>query len=146
MNNARSFFWIALAALGFLLWNAWQNDYQRAQPLAPTAATGAVELPAADTSSDLPAAAGAPIVASAAAAASVANTPEPVAGGEIVHVVSDVLELDIDTRGGTLTKANLRRYPVKAGEATPTVQLFAGAGEQFFVAQSGLVSSASCAH
>jgi hypothetical protein len=44
MNNARSFFWIALAALGFLLWNAWQNDYQRTQPLAPTAATGAVEL------------------------------------------------------------------------------------------------------
>ena len=101
MNNARSFFWIALAALGFLLWNAWQNDYQRAQPPAPAAATGAVELPAADTGSDLPAAAGAPVAPSAAAAASVANVPEPVAGGEIVHVVSDVLELDIDTRGGT---------------------------------------------
>ncbi|MBK6726718.1 MAG: membrane protein insertase YidC [Xanthomonadales bacterium] len=143
MNNARSFFWIALAALGFLLWNAWQNDYQRTQPLAPTAATGAVELPAADTGSDLPAAAGAPVVPSAAAVASIANTPEPAAGSELVHVVSDVLELDIDTRGGTLTKANLRRYPVKAGEASPTVQLFAGAGDQFFVAQSGLVSSAS---
>ncbi len=145
MNNARSFFWIALAALGFLLWNAWQNDYQRAQSLAPTPATAAVERSAADSGSDLPAAAGAPVVPSAAAATSITNTQEPVAAGEIVHVVSDVLELDIDTRGGTLTKANLRRYPVKAGEATPTVQLFAGAGDQFFVAQSGLVSSSSAA-
>jgi YidC/Oxa1 family membrane protein insertase len=145
MNNARSFLWIALAALGFLLWNAWQNDYHRAAPLAPsTQATLDPERPAQSSGGDLPAADSAPAAAVADGAVEApATTPEPAA--RTVRVVSDVLELEIDTRGGTVSKANLRAYPVQAGTATPTVQLFDPAGEHFFVAQSGLVSANSAA-
>ncbi len=146
MNNARSFLWIALAALGFLLWNAWQNDYHRAQPLPAIADAVDVERPSGDRPADLPSADGAPVVAGGDTAGAVDTTAtEPVPAGRIIRVVSDVLELEIDTRGGTVSKANLRHYPVNAGEQTPTVQLFDGSGEHFFVAQSGLVSSASAA-
>ena len=148
MNNARSFLWIALAALGFLLWNAWQNDYQRPQPAAPSASSTAQPAAAPIPSdADLPSATSAPAAVGptdAAVAVTAADAqPEAAADSIVVRVVSDVLELEIDTRGGTLTRANLRQYPVKAGEATPTVQLFAGSGDQYFVAQSGLVSSSS---
>ena len=144
MNNARSFLWIALAALGFLLWNAWQNDYHRAAPLAPPAAALDPERPAQSGGADLPAADSAPVAAVADGAVEApATLPEPAA--RTVRVVSDVLELEIDTRGGTVSKANLRAYPVQAGTTTPTVQLFDPDGEHFFVAQSGLVSANSAA-
>ncbi len=146
MNNARSFLWIALAALGFLLWNAWQNDYHRAAPLAPPSQQASLdpERPAQSSGADLPAADSAPAAAVADGAVEApATTPEPAA--RIVRVVSDVLELEIDTRGGTVSKANLRAYPVQAGTTTPSVQLFDPAGEHFFVAQSGLVSANSAA-
>ena len=147
MNNARSFLWIALAALGFLLWNAWQNDYHRAQPLPPpSAATLDPERPASSGSADLPSADSAPAAVAAAdapATPATATVAEP--QGRVLRVVSDVLELEIDTRGGTLSKANLRHFPVNAGTTTPTVQLFDSQGEHFFVAQSGLVSANAAA-
>ena len=143
MNNARSFLWIALAALGFLLWNAWQNDYHRAPPLAaPSAATPDPDRPKVSTHADLPSADSAPVADAAAGDVEApAQVDEP--EGRILRVVSDVLELEIDTRGGTVSRANLRQYPVKAGETTPAVQLFDPEGEHFFVAQSGLVSANS---
>lgn len=143
MNNARSFLWIALAALGFLLWNAWQNDYHRAPPL--TAATTAT-TPAPNTASaDLPKAADAPAaVATATPDAAPATAPTEVAS-RTIHIATDVLELDIDTRGGTVVKAALRRYPETAGTTEPYVTLFDARDATFYVAQSGLVSAGSAA-
>jgi YidC/Oxa1 family membrane protein insertase len=141
MNNARSFLWIALAALGFLLWNAWQNDYHRAPAAAPAAiANPDPERPIQTGSSELPAAESAPAAAVAHGPIEApATAPSPVSS--IVRAASDVLELEIDTRGGTIGKANLRRYPVQAGTSHPTVQLFDAEGDLYFVAQSGLVSA-----
>ena len=144
MNNARSFLWIALAALGFLLWNAWQNDYHRIAPMPVPTATDP-ERPAPSSSADLPSADTAPVATAATGDVEAPSTAVEETPARIVRVVSDVLDLEIDTRGGTISKANLRHFPVNAGEATPTVQLFDPAGEHFFVAQSGLVSANSIA-
>ncbi|HRG15479.1 MAG TPA: membrane protein insertase YidC [Pseudomonadota bacterium] len=144
MNNARSFLWIALAALGFLLWNAWQNDYHRIAPMPVPTATDP-ERPAPSSSADLPSADNAPVATAATGDVEAPSTAVEETPARIVRVVSDVLDLEIDTRGGTISKANLRQFPVNAGEAAPTVQLFDPAGEHFFVAQSGLVSANSIA-
>ena len=144
MNNARSFLWIALAALGFLLWNAWQNDYHRIAPMPVPTATDP-ERPAPSSNAELPSADNAPAAAAATGDVEAPPTAVEETPARIVRVVSDVLDLEIDTRGGTISKANLRHFPVNAGEATPTVQLFDPAGEHFFVAQSGLVSATSIA-
>ncbi len=142
MTNARSFLWIALAALGFLLWNAWQNDYSRTQPIA--AASTPVETdrpsPAAAPSTDLPNASAAPVVASGDVAPTVEALPDT-QPSVLINVRSDVLDLQIDTRGGTVSSAKLLRYPVKAGTETPAVQLLDESTELFFVAQSGLISA-----
>src|SRR4029077_10967355 len=60
----------------------------------------------------------------AAAAASVPSAPgtEPAksaAAAPRVHVRTDVLDLDLSTRGGTLARADLLAYPQVKGEATP---------------------------
>jgi hypothetical protein len=52
MNNARSFLWIALAALGFLLWNAWQNDYHRRCPRRTAVVDDTAQPGAAGTGGD----------------------------------------------------------------------------------------------
>ena len=140
MNNARSFLWIALAALGFLLWNAWQSDYHRAGP--GTAALPTVvdsDRPAMPSDSDLPQASAAPTPNATAEVETVAAN-DAQAPSALVHVVSDVLDLEIDTRGGTISQARLPKYPIEAGTTTPTVQLFDATDEHFFVAQSGLVN------
>jgi YidC/Oxa1 family membrane protein insertase len=141
MTNARSFLWIALAALGFLLWNAWQTDYHRAPPTAAKPAVSATDRPAvaAPGSGDLPLASAAPLAepeldANTAATAAVVESA-------LIRVRTDVLELEIDTRGGTVSMARLLRYPVTAGTVTPAVQLFDASDEHFFVAQSGLISA-----
>jgi len=60
----------------------------------------------------------------AAAAASVpgaapATAATSTAAAPLVHVRTDVLDLDISTRGGTLTRAICSAYPQVKGEATP---------------------------
>ena len=141
MTNARSFLWIALAALGFLLWNAWQTDYHRGPPAAAKPVVSATDRPAvaAPGSGDLPLASAAPL-ADPELDADTAAAPAVVKSA-LIRVRTDVLELEIDTRGGTVSMARLLRYPVTAGTVTPAVQLFDASDEHFFVAQSGLISA-----
>jgi YidC/Oxa1 family membrane protein insertase len=41
----------------------------------------------------------------------------------VIKVVTDVIELEIDLRGGTLVRATLPGYPVKKGQPEPIVLL-----------------------
>ncbi len=142
MTNARSFLWIALAALGFLLWNAWQTDYSRIQSIETARKPIDVERPSpsATTSAELPNASAAPVVPSGSDNATNEAMPDTVPSA-LINVRTDVLDLQIDTRGGTISSAKLLQYPVTAGTTTPSVQLLDGSDEHFFVAQSGLISA-----
>lgn len=140
INNPRIFLWGALALVLFADYNAWMSDYP-APAAAPTqiqaeggersghAAAPANELanrvPEAPSAS--PAASGSPpagTAAPASAAASPASEPpasaaDVAASAPLVHVRTDVLDLEISTRGGTLVQADLLQYPRVKGEATP---------------------------
>jgi YidC/Oxa1 family membrane protein insertase len=135
--SPRLWLWVALAALALLNYQTWIHDYGP-PPGAVTAppVTGAAPhaaAPASDLGSRIPeapkTAAPAPVPraaaseAAAAAAASVpgasAAAPNATAAASLVRVRTDVLDLDISTRGGTLTRVDLLAYPQVKGEATP---------------------------
>jgi len=140
INNPRIFLWGALALILFADYNAWMSDYA-----APSAAPAQIQAPgserpghAAAPANELanrvpeaPAAsavspgsappAGAAGVSAVPAAAGVprAEAAPESASAPLVHVRTDVLDLEISTRGGTLVQADLLQYPKVKGEAAP---------------------------
>jgi YidC/Oxa1 family membrane protein insertase len=143
MDNQRVFVWAALALVLWLNYLAWQKDYAPAP--APVPAPAATESkssapPASDTLPSLPSG-----ESTSPPPASSASTPPAVEeaganGAPVVHVTTDVLSLDISTRGGDLIRADLPKYPVEKNRPDVPVRLFNPANP-LFVARSGLRAS-----
>jgi len=158
--------WAALAAILFLNYEAWLKDYPATSP--ESAAAVAANAGSANTLADsVPQAApgaGAPVTAAAPAlpAADVSRpatlgsaTPASAASGTdgiasdadaaaaaqaaTIHVVTDVLSLEINLKGGEITQADLLKYPLHKDTPNIPVRLFDGAaGDNFYVLQTGL--------
>ena len=134
MESQRSFLVIGLALVSFLLWQQWQADYGP-QPVKPA------EAYTQQTESDTPS------VASVPAADSDAFVPESDAvleqavqaatGPRYISVITDTLDLKIDTIGGDVISANLLNYPVEQGSDEAFSLLRPTNG--IYIAQSGLV-------
>jgi YidC/Oxa1 family membrane protein insertase len=142
-NNIRIFLWVALALAVWLNYSQWQMDYgpKAVPPAATTGAPDAAKPPSLDDT--------VPQAAQPAAAAD--KTPTPVAATTAqpdeaatassagkVRVVTDVLILDIDLRGGTLVYAELPGYPLVKGQPQPVVLFHEGDPATNYVMQSGL--------
>ena len=129
--SPRLWLWVALAALLLVNYQTWLHDYgpppQATTPPALSAARHAA-APANDLGARIPETprtatpapgerahgeAGAPATSGAPGTA-----PGSGAAAPRVHVRTDVLDLDISTRGGTLTRVDLPAYPQVKGEAT----------------------------
>jgi YidC/Oxa1 family membrane protein insertase len=159
-GNPRIFIWIALALVLWLNWEAWMRDYTPATP--PTAAASTQSGPNGTKPSSLSDAV--PQASSTAAArAATDKTPSPAAGsapgatpaqveasdattptGGKVHVLTDVLDLDINLQGGTFERADLLKYPkVKGG--TELVRLMNTSPDNLYLLQTGLTGPADSA-
>ena len=148
MSSTRSFLFAALALVGFLLWQAWDQDYGSKATSAPAAsATPAIPGAATPSSGDTPEV---PKPVGTAAPAAVAATtgkppetaPPPAA---LIDVQTDLLRVAIDTRGGALVQADLLAYPQDPSDKTRPVRLLDDTNAAYFVAQSGLVSASGAA-
>jgi YidC/Oxa1 family membrane protein insertase len=164
-GNPRVYLFVALAALLLLNYEAWMRDYAPPPGAATTAAT--TSAPATSPANDLgnrvpdaaaPAAATGSALSSAAPASASASAVAPdntppgasavtaaaaaTAAAPVVHVRTDVLDLDISTRGGTLARLDLLAYPEVKGEATP-VRLESDAPASLYSLQSGLTGPGS---
>ncbi|HWK49342.1 MAG TPA: membrane protein insertase YidC, partial [Steroidobacter sp.] len=145
MDNQRVFIWAALALVLYLNFITWQKDYAPPPAPASTAATQTQSAngnaPAAnDTLPALPSSdATAPPSASGTSAATInSSNAETVAGNApVVHVTTDVLSMDISTRGGELIRADLLKYPVQKNRPDVPVRLFTPT-PPLYVARSGL--------
>ena len=147
MDNLRLILFFTLAFLGLMLYQAWQQDYgphtqqaaaQQTQPgtTAQTAipAEGESGVPNANVTADTPSAAN-----PSPAGANVAG--ESADKGQTVHVETDLLKLDISTKGGTVTGAYLRDYPVSLEKPDQKVELLFTKYPHLYIAQSGLIGS-----
>src|SRR5690348_13384983 len=115
MTSPRNLLLIALLFIAYLLYTAWQEDYNGAAPANGTAATSA---PASDTPSTPATAASGekPSVSTPALTPESGTTPQPptaTSTGASPHVVAttDVLRIEIDTHGGNVVAADLLAYP-----------------------------------
>jgi YidC/Oxa1 family membrane protein insertase len=157
-NNPRIYLWLALLAMGWLNYDAWQRDYgPRPDVLTNTtrpANGGTASTPTAssDLANQIPQAPKEAAPANGSAAGSTAATPAAAAAvpgsaapstpdsatAPVIHVRTDVLDLDISTRGGTLQRADLLKYPKVKGEATPVRLENTDDPQTVYLLQSGL--------
>jgi len=131
MDNQRTLLVAALAFIAVLIWQAWQKDYVLPQQVANV--EGQVKQQAdvpntVSTDSKLPSGLG-------INKSDGSNQPN----GGVIHVVTDVYELEIDTLGGSIVELHLSDYPEKKGEEEK-VQLLDNQAAKTFVVESGLVS------
>jgi len=137
MDNIRLLLFFALAFILLSLYQAWQEDYgvrpagveeqpQSAAQLADTAGTALPDAPVSATGDAQTPGADVALVAPASAK---------------IHVVTDLFDLQIDTRGGTVSSAYLREYPLTIDNPDRTLRLLAPEPPRFFIAQSGLLGT-----
>ncbi|WP_206485927.1 membrane protein insertase YidC [Thalassotalea sp. G2M2-11] len=129
MESQRSFLFIALMVVTFLLYQQWQLDNapvkQEQDIIAQNSAT-----PSAATSDDFVPA------SSEANNKPVAATP---ATANLITVTTDVLKIKINTQGGDIVEAVLLDYETEQGSETPFTIMQNG---QFtYIAQSGLTGA-----
>jgi len=137
IEQLRNLLLIALCVVGFLLWQAWQKDYGP-KPLPPAPSVAITEdgqrvpvveedVPALPTVGDQDLAS-APDVPTATAAPTY----------DKIHVRTDVLDLDINLRGGGIRRLALLDYPVSLAEQDMPFPLMEFQPPNIFIAQSGL--------
>jgi len=150
-NNLRIILWGALALLLLLNYQTWMHDYPAPSAVVTPAPVAGGAPAGAPSGSDLgnripevPRAATAAAAAAASAPAGEAAVPgtEPRAGAAQVHVRTDVLDVDINTLGGTLDRVDLLAYPQVKGEATPVRLENHDDPQSLYQLQSGLVGPA----
>jgi YidC/Oxa1 family membrane protein insertase len=133
-NSPRFYLWLALAVVLWLNYTTWQRDYppQAAAPAAAssqTAPSSTSSLANTVPQAQPPAApataapsAPPPRAPIAATAGIPAVRPAAAASAPLIHVHTDVYDIDISTRGGTLEKVSLLKYAQIKGH-TARVQL-----------------------
>ena len=151
-NNPRIYLWIALALVVWLNYQAWMTDYGP-KPGANTAATQvtgtsrAPTAPSNDLSSKIPQATNPEASKTEPSGTSdhkeAPPSPEAEAAktssAQTVHVRTDVLDVDISTSGGTITRADLLKYTKVKGEAELVRLENEDSPQTQYVLQSGLI-------
>ena len=135
MENQRTLLYMSFFFILFLIWQTWQEDHTpKAVITAPQSST---TDSVAAVAMDMPEAASQALVQASPLAATT-QTPR-----KIVKVVTDLLDLEIDTQGGDIKKLLLRKYPQDAEHLDQPFELFGTGSSHFYIAQSGLVSKTS---
>ena len=149
MGNPRI---VLLAALGFimmLMWQEWQKDYgpkpvQTATPQAETVksipSTGQHQEPM--TTEELPSLSPGSSLNEMPVANQQTNEPkQPVtATSQIIEVLTDKLQVWVNTRGGEISGVSLRAYPVELDKPDEPFVLLTKQKDKVYIAQTGLLS------
>ena len=144
MDNLRLILFFTLAFLGLLIYQAWQQDYGiPAQREAEQAArqNGNLATPQSGEDSGVPTAAVKADLPQAAAGGAVPSGMESGQNGQVIHVVTDLLKLEISTQGGTVQRADLLQYFESLDTPDLKVELLSPSGSDLYIAQSGLIGS-----
>lgn len=142
MDNQRLLIWGLFGFLAWITFQTWQQDYvqkpaaiptpQIEQPDAPdtTLATEGGELPELNEPAD----AGLDELPSDNAE----NGEDMLSAAPTVHVLTDVLDLEISTEGGTIQSAKIRKYPVHKDDPNTPVQLLSTDASNLGFIRTGL--------
>ncbi|MFQ5488538.1 MAG: membrane protein insertase YidC, partial [Gammaproteobacteria bacterium] len=144
MDNQRVILFFALSFILLLLWQAWQQDYGEVAPPVAESNAPAVEADVPQTPAASQAQAGSGAATPAPAAAPQSDQQGLLEKGQRIRVITDVLDVKIDTKGGDLRQADLLAYPVSIQQPDVPFRLMDDSGDdsghRVFIAQSGLLS------
>jgi YidC/Oxa1 family membrane protein insertase len=124
MDNQRLLIWGLFGFLAWITFQTWQQDYAPKPAAIPTPQIEQPDTPIVDEGGELP-----ELTAPADAGLDEPLTDNIEPGQETpsaaptVHVVTDVLDLEISTDGGTIQSAKIRKYPVHKDDPNTPVQL-----------------------
>ncbi|MBI1731886.1 MAG: membrane protein insertase YidC [Gammaproteobacteria bacterium] len=129
MENLRFVLVVSLVLVGSLLWQAWQEDYgPPPEERPPASAPPPARLPPA------------PETQTAVSEPPGRTVSRP---GVPVEVRTDVLRLELNTIGATLSRADLLRYPVRLETPDVPMTLLDDSPDQFYVVQGGLLAQST---
>jgi YidC/Oxa1 family membrane protein insertase len=149
MDNIRFILVVTFSMLIFMLWQAWEQDYGPKPEVAivsPDVTKAKEDLPITATPLQAESASQEPVLSAVVA---------PV--NKIVKIKTDVIALEIDMQGGTVTNLDLLNYPIEKANTvvnslrkligmevseanSAPVRLFNNDPENIFIAQSGLIA------
>ncbi len=145
--DTRTFFLVGLAAVGYFIWQAWQEDYASAQ--FPVATEIFAPVDGINGGED--------VIEAVADTNMVSGDPTserpgelPTATGEIasdqrsdlaeVIIQSDLLRVHLNEKGARIDSVELLEYSRSIKDPEPT-WLLTNSGERFFIAESGLAAA-----
>src|SRR5580704_2402328 len=134
MDIRRTVLYMALALVGLSLWNAWQIDYPVKQPITENVnnqSTGEGHLLPQVTPEDNKQANPNPEQA-------VVNSSNP---SQLVHVKTDVLDVNIDLRQGDIVTGLLLDYPLSVDDKNKPFPLLQNQSNERYVANSSIFVS-----
>ena len=138
METQRLMLLIALGLVSFMLWTAWQeqfnprpldatpkvNQFDDGGAAVPMGSSGDGDVP---RSQSIPAASGTPVLKK----------------GQQIIVETDTFKAIIDTKGGDLRQTDLIKYPVSATEPDVPFRLLSSDPDNIFIVQSGFASKSA---
>ncbi len=132
MDTTRLILVVSLGLVLLLIWQAWQQEYGIAPSgrEAPVASPEAVEGPA-----DVPTVVSEEQPESPEALQETVQSP--LESAQRIYVHTDVLDVEIDTRGGDIRTAKLLKYPVSVKQPDEPFQLLNDTPPMIFLVQGG---------
>ena len=134
MGNHRILLYFTLFFIIYMIWAQWQMDYAP-KPLPATVGQSTQKNGEAITTEDIPQAVtteGGQVVSPV--------VKDVTTKSELIKVVTDVLDVEIDTKGGDILRVVLRNYSISADKPEEKLILMTDESVNYHVAQSGLVS------
>lgn len=126
MESQRTFLFIGLMLVSFLLFQEWNNDYNTPQA-NPSATTQTLKANSPNADDYVPTSSDTDLPLSAT-----------LAKRSVIEITTDVFKVKIDTRGGDIIEADLLQYEETKGSTTSYMLLGEFDGKQYF-SQSGLI-------
>ena len=140
MDNQRLLIWASFGLLLWMTYQAWMEDYgpqpaarpatNESEIVAPTDELGAPALQPED--------AAAPAMTDEAPTLTESPATEVQPSVSTIHVLTDVLDLEISTEGGTLQQAQLLNYPVAKDQPNVLVELLDPGRSELGLIRTGL--------
>jgi YidC/Oxa1 family membrane protein insertase len=139
MDNQRLLIWGLFGLLAWITYQTWVQDYAPKPVAAPTDQLQQGEFATPEDDSELP-----ELSAPADGGADdlmppgMDEVPDEATAAATIRVVTDVLDIEISTEGGTLQSAKLLKYPVAKDDPDTLVQLLSTESANLGLIRTGL--------
>jgi len=144
MDNQRLLIWAFFGLMAWITYQTWLQDYgPKSEPVPAGPAEELVEAgEAPGIAEDLPEISEPADAAALPAAPGAQAEPGPEVTAPTIRIMTDVLDLEISTQGGTLQKAVLLKYPVAKDRPDTLVELLSTRPDEMGLIESGVRATA----